>query len=119
MKVVINKCFGGFSLSEAAAKACIEAGMTCSTDWDAKADFRIDESPKYGMSRYYAPRHDDKAFRTHPIVVEVIERLGAEICSGSCAQLAIVDIPFSGTDGWHIDEYDGQERIAADHQTWG
>ena len=123
MKVVINVCFGGFSLSDAAAEECIRRGMTVSK-YDANgmmvnpsADFSDNEG-KGHYGRYYAPNGDTKEFRCHPTVVAVVEELGDK-ANGSCAELKVIDIPFDSTEGWHIDEYDGNERIAQDHQTWG
>ena len=63
MKVVINKCFGGYSLSLEAQKFL---GCTSAYDYE----------------------HD----RTNPILVAYIEKLG-EKADGDCAELKIVEIP--------------------------
>ena len=85
MKIVINTCFGGFSLSE---KACNELGLN---------------------NPYDAIERND------PKLVEVVERLGSE-ANGRHAQLKIVNIPDDVK--WTIQEYDGSEHIAEEHQTW-
>lgn len=93
MKVVINRCHGGFSLSREAIKRVIELqgdrydpNQHIASDWD----------------EYYPIDRDD------PAVVQAVEELG-ETANGSYAKLAIVDVP-DGVD-WEIDEYDGMERI--------
>jgi len=88
-KIVINGCYGGYSLSKAAYEAlCIE--------WD---DFG----------------HAFEEQRDSPKLVEVVEKLGA-LASGSCAKLYIVEIP-DDVD-WQLEEYDGIEHVAEAHRTW-
>ncbi len=89
MKVVINKCFGGFSLSK---RAYEELGIP----WD-----------KYG----YAMNED----RTNPKLVEVVEKLGV-LANGQHASLSVVEIPDDIK--WSIDEYDGNECIEEIHRSW-
>lgn len=93
MKVAINRCFGGFGLSEAAYDAL-------GIPWDG-----------YG----YAFR--DYSQRAAPELIEVIERLGSEVASGYLAKLAVVEIP----DGipWSISDYDGIETVEEEHRSWG
>lgn len=90
MKIVINKCFGGFSLSK---EACEELGI----------------------ASYYDVK-DKEGFRADPKLIAVVEKLGSERVSGGCAELAIIEIP----DGvkWQIEEYKGLEHIAEQHRTW-
>lgn len=89
MKVVINGCYGGFSLSKAAYK---ELGL----EWDG-----------YGFA------YDDD--RSNPKLVEVVENLGT-YASGSCAWLHVVEIPDDVK--WHIEEYDGIESVEENHRSW-
>lgn len=91
MKVVINRCFGGFSLSK---KAYEFLGL----EWDG-----------YG----YAYNSID--LRTDRELVECVETLGKE-ASGTFAQLKVIDIP----DGvnYQIKENDGRERIEEIHRCW-
>jgi len=81
MKIVVNKCYGGFSISDKAAHGL---GIT-----------------KEGR---YNIRRDD------PTLIEAIERFGSEYASGLFAQLEIVDLPSNMTD-WMIEEYDGYETV--------
>lgn len=90
MKVVINKCYGGFSLSKEAYEALGEK-------WDG-----------YGFVFEIS--------RADPKLVAVVEKLGCERASGSLAKLAVVEIP-DGVE-WSIEEYDGIEWIAEEHRTW-
>lgn len=81
MKLVVNKCYGGFSLSN---KALSMLGF------------------KHRYDAYDLDRND-------PRLVEVVETLG-RAADGSCARLAVVTLPETATD-YHIDEYDGLESI--------
>ena len=89
MKVVINKCYGGFGLSK-------EAYKYLGLDWDGYGF-------KYGDNR------------TDPKLVECVETLG-DIASGSFAELKVVKIPDDVE--WEIEDYDGIEWIAEVHRTW-
>jgi hypothetical protein len=53
--------------------------------------------------------------RDDPVLVQIVEELGNE-ASGRCAKLKIVEIP--DDINWVIEEYDGSETIAEEHQTW-
>jgi hypothetical protein len=90
MKVVINKCFGGFGLSQ---KAYNELGIP----WD-----------EYG--------HGRDIDRSCPELVKVVEALG-EAADGTYAKLCVVEIPDDVE--WEISEYDGYERIEEKHRSWG
>lgn len=90
MKVVINKCYGGFSVSEAVYSYM---GL----EWDG-----------YG----YALNKD----RTNPELVEAVEMLGGK-ANGEHAKLKVVEIPDDAE--WEIDEYDGLESISEVHRVWG
>lgn len=92
-KVVINTCYGGFGLSEKAdALYCAYANIT------------PDSYSKYDVAR------DD------PILLQVIEQLGIDECSGGFAELKVVEIPDDVE--WGIEEYDGKEWVAEVHRTW-
>lgn len=139
MKVVINKCFGGFGLS---AKAIIELIGTDSKvlevyepaeyygrefpeayeqDLERSTDlgngYREDYwvSTVYYQDKIYSYGRGDE-FRSDPILVAVVERLGEE-ANTRHSKLKIVDIP-DGVD-FEIDEYDGMESIHERHRTWG
>lgn len=97
-KIVINACFGGFSLSYAATKWLANNG-------NKEAIEKMDE-----MAETYAtdwrgfrprlPRHD-------ALLVECVEALG-EAANGDYARLVVVTI--KGTQ-YRITEYDGAEDV--------
>lgn len=118
MKVVINRCYGGFGLSDKAVERYAELkGMKLVKQ----------KEKSYGDSAYwldgieddehYFSAYDlyDKEHRADPVLIQVVEELGDE-ANGWCAELNIVDIPDDVK--WHIAEYDGIEWIAEDHRTW-
>ncbi len=124
MKVVLNKCYGGFSLSNEAVERCVELGMKM-TQLDAagfvvdkEADFYPMRSSLFKTQRYGAIRDHKNEFRAHPSVVQAVEELGDK-ANGPFAKLQVIDIPFDSLLGWHVDEYDGMERISENYSSWG
>lgn len=121
MKLVINRFFGGFGLSEAGMRRYFElkgwtlyienAGSWSATYWKVPPEDRQRYNAEYEQKSVYAgdiPRDD-------PELVCVVEELGSA-ANGSCAELAVVEIP-DGTE-WQIEEYDGNEHVAESHRTW-
>ena len=109
MKVVINRCYGGFNLSFEAYKLIAKRkGWIVATN-----DFYIDYwIPELGKDKkYYC--HDLE--RTDPDLVAVVEELG-EKADGYGAELKIVNIPDNIE--WHIQEYDGMEKVCENYRTW-
>lgn len=116
MKVVINRCYGGFGLSDQAVERYAELkGMKL---------VRIKEERSLGGASWHIDgiEDDDHYFssysisdRADPLLIQVIEEMG-EKANGWCSELAIVDIPDDVK--WHISEYDGYEHVAEDHRTW-
>ncbi len=104
MKVVINKCFGGFSLSEA---VYTELGLK----WDG---YGYPDNDDFGIKTDSFDKYN--LYRSDPKLIAAIEKVGIDKSGGSCASLSIVDIP----DGvaFDIDEYDGQESIHETHRSW-
>jgi hypothetical protein len=90
MKIVINKCYGGFGLSKEAEELYVQ---------------------KKNIS---GPLRGD-ILRNDSVLVEVVETLGDK-ASGKYSELKVVEIPDDVTD-WRIDEYDGWEHIA-EGRTW-
>lgn len=100
MKVVINTCYGGFGLSQAAMLAMKNEG--CALVGEC-SDGRL-HYDRYGDGA----RHD-------PILVRVVERMGIE-ANNRFANLKVVEIP-DGVE-YVVEEYDGWEHIAEKHRTW-
>jgi hypothetical protein len=117
MKVVINRKYGGFGLSDKAVEACVVLGMTVGDD---DGDFKGKDFIRISASCWktkYANGRDDNRFRCDLRLVQVVEQLGDE-ANGDCAKLKIVEIPFDTIDGWEIHNHDGMERIEASHSSW-
>ena len=91
MKIVINICYGGFGLSEAALKRYAEIkGIK-------------GEVYEYDIAR------------NAPALIQVLEEL-EELSQGKHAALKIVQIPDDVV--WTINNYDGHEWVAEVHRTW-
>lgn len=90
-KVVLNKCYGGFGLSEAAYNYL---GLK----WD-----------NYGF------KYSQENERTDLRLVECVEKLGKR-ANGKYAKLVIVEIP-ADLD-YVIDDYDGIETLHQRVQEW-
>ena len=102
MKIILNKCYGGFGVSKAVYD---ELGM----EWDGygylgNVDFDIKSD------NYYE-------YRVNPKLISVVEKLGAKKSSGDMAELKIVELPDDVKD-WEIDEYDGIETVHETHRSW-
>lgn len=118
-KVVINQCFGGFGVSQAAYEKLIEWGFP-TRKYDKSENFNGDNviyeggTTILGGGKYWDVCLGQD--RTNPLLVRVVEELAAA-ANGKCAELAIVEVPDDVS--WEIDEYDGNEHVAESHRTWG
>jgi len=92
-EVVLNKCYGNFSLSK-------EAYEYLGLDWDG-----------YG----YAYSDYDK--RTDPKLVECVKALGSK-ANGRFAKLKVVKIPDEIDIEECLTDYDGIETIDEPHRSW-
>jgi len=102
VKVVINRCFGGFGLS----KACVLRSRELGYDPAPYMDQLMEDS--------FFKRHNSwgsyDTDRANPRLIQAIEELGVK-ANGEHAELMVVEIP-DGTQ-WEIQEYDGMERLTA------
>ena len=89
MKVVINGCYGGYSLSD---EALAYLGIP-------------------GGSRY---AYDDD--RANPKLVECVEKLGEAASHGLGSSLYVVEVPDDVE--WTITDYDGIEQVEEVHRVW-
>lgn len=119
MKIVINKCYGGFGLSDEAHEWLIKNRNWKVTKYknnekeDETAQLVLTDNPEvYGKYWDSISRED----RTNQDLIDVVQALGSE-ADGKHADLKIVEIP----DGieYEIDEYDGVESIEEKHRSWG
>ena len=101
MKIVINRCWGGFGVSEAVYD---ELGIK----WDGYG-YIDNETLGIDGKDYDAHRADKK-------LIAAIEKVGLEGASASLASLEIVDIPDDVE--WEIDNYDGMESVHEAHRSW-
>jgi hypothetical protein len=101
MKVVINTCYGGFSLSRKAVEFMVNSGSK--------------------LARFYLNRLSGKEschcseLRADPYLISAVEELGDE-ANGGCAKLKVVDIP--DYIDWYVSNYDGMESIHEKHEIW-
>jgi hypothetical protein len=132
MKIVVNRCFGGASLSPIGVKTAVINGVPLD-------GYAFEHNPNikpsndigdgffvYGESEIFhkvvkdgqtfsGHLSSDIALRTHPGLVKTLEELGPK-ASSKLADLQIVNIPDNVA--VQIEEYDGNEHIAEQHQTW-
>ena len=92
MKIVINRCFGGFGLSDQALEM-------------------------YSTAKKLNPNNcwESEIARDDPVLVHIVESLG-EQANGKYSELKVVDIP-DDVD-WIVEEYDGMEYVAERHRVW-
>jgi hypothetical protein len=104
-KIVINACYGGFSVSNAAMKRYAEL-----MGFEYKAPVK-EFYTSYVINATGDEISDFEIDRTDPILVQVVEELGDE-ANGMCSKLKIVELK-KGT-LYRIEEYDGFEDIVTD-----
>lgn len=116
MKVVINRAWGGFSISREAAEYMAEHGSE-----RAKRELLLHPKnpPKKGWGDWggygYVEGMDGGYERTDPLLVEAVEVLG-EKANGPHASLKVLEIP--DDIDWYIHDYDGMESIHENHRSW-
>ena len=117
-KIVINKCFGGFGLSDQAFERYLELKGTPYETKPSRWSFREDGKDYYEAGHLGDDAHylwDRGIDRNDPALIQTIEEMGTK-ANGWCADLGIVEIPDDIE--WEIAEYDGNEHVAEKHRTW-
>lgn len=110
MKVVINRKYGGFGLSnEAMARYIEEKGLSYKLEKNKKFNFEFYVNEDGEDFHYLDIKRDD------PLLVKIVEEMG-EKSWDRYAELKVVEVPDHIK--WHIHEYDGMEYVAEDHQIW-
>lgn len=124
VKVVVNRCFGGFGISPEAQLELHKRG--CSHITENKLDeyfngsfYKTDDDKVRHLKMCDIPHMDGIIYldehrpsfdnRCCPHLVKLIEEWGSERVSGKCANLHIVEVPSDVK--WGIDDYDGSEKI--------
>lgn len=138
MKVVVNRCYGGFGLSDKAVEMVMERkGLGCFRYKQTKYKYRdgIAEYTRYEtldngvLSHYLTVDLGEKVNklpnenywyygnleRDDADLIAVVEELGEE-ADGRFARLKVIDIPDDIE--WVIDDYDGFETIHEAHRSW-
>lgn len=90
IKVVINRCFGGFGLSDASL-----------TEYKFRKGITDPNFYPHNISR------------ACPVLVAMVEEGGVNT---AYSDLKVVEIPDDVN--WYIHEYDGLEHVAEHHRTW-
>lgn len=133
-KLVINSCYGGFSLSpfgvrEYAKAKGIELHPFTSDHKTGKCkQLNWDDTIKNALFLHYSTKpikngkDDNESYfsdrdipRDDKHLIEIVENFGDKV-DGSCAELRIVEIPDDAD--WEISEYDGRERVEEKHRSW-
>jgi len=119
MKVAINRCFGGFGISnEAFEKLLHLKGIAFErVEKDDSSLFSVSyyKAGHVGDDDYYLSDYDFYNDRSDLDLIAVVEEMG-DAANGFAADIGIVEIPDDVK--WHIHEYDGIEHVAEDHRTW-
>lgn len=114
MRVVINKDFGGFGLSDEAFELYLKyKGVEFERTYTTFGSSCYYEKGKINSEDHYLCYYDIE--RNDPILVQVVEEL-KEKANSPYATLKVIDIPDDVE--WEIIEYDGNEHIAEKHRTW-
>jgi hypothetical protein len=101
MKVIINRCFGGFSLSPA---VMAELGLT-------------EEHHRYGYLSADDLFPEEQGYvetllvRSHPRLLAAVEKVGIDKAAGDYARLEIVEIPDEAVEYAYVHDYDGSESV--------
>lgn len=137
MKVVINKCYGGFGLSIEALYKCVQENSplvkkykygekNITEDWDGfiKKYLKEDYNGYLSNGHYYLYHPIDETLytfdkhewkRNEPELVALVEEMG-EAANGTYAKLKVVEIPDDVE--YTIHDYDGMETIHEKHRSW-
>jgi hypothetical protein len=129
MKIIINRCYGGYGLSEKAVMMyaklkgltlypdsddCITHYYTIPVDQFRRMEKEVKRQDYMELNKYsFYPPGDIS--RSDPLLVQVVEELGRE-ANDNFAELKIIDIPDDLE--YEIDVYDGMETIRECHRSW-
>ena len=134
MKVILNKCYGGFGISDAGYRLYAQKKGIDLFPYVQHPNgyMRVDDvGDDYGLLSYFTADFgkwaDDNDIdwgkhlylgedhREDPVLIEVVEELGSD-ADGRFAELRVVDIP-DGMD-YVIDDYDGIETLHERVREW-
>lgn len=116
MKVLINACFGGFGLSDAAFEKLLDRrGIAWEKQEGKFGGIDYFHAGHLGDYDHYLYDRNSTENRADPDLIAVFEEMG-DLANGRYSRLKIVEVPDDVE--WEIDEYDGNEWIAEKHRTW-
>lgn len=119
-KVVVNSCYGGFGISDAAVLRYgeikgINLIKIASTYGEGDDTYTSEHFAVDGIDDDDHYFYDGDLKRDDPVLVQVVEELGNE-ANGDFSRLRIADVPDDVK--WYIDDYDGIETVNEEHRTW-
>lgn len=137
MKVILNKCYGGFDVSYKGHQLYAEKKnlplYAYILDYEKAGHYKkinevIDNNFRYmyftkDFGDDFKPTDKDwnhylylgSEYRQDPILIEVVEELGKE-ASGRNGNLIVIDVPYGMK--YVIDDYDGIETLHEDVPVW-
>lgn len=140
IEIVINDCYGGFSISPEAAlwmyaKGCKSLAIPVDKYFSHhKEDDAYGKKAALAAWNSFLTTKELKGFyvtvfspdeqyvldtrsveRTDPILIQCVKELGAK-ANGTCAKLKIIEIPAGIS--YEIDDYDGMESVEESHRSW-
>tara|TARA_R100000808_G_C2142907_1_gene150692 strand:+ start:1607 stop:1942 length:336 start_codon:yes stop_codon:yes gene_type:complete len=110
MRIALNKCYGGFALTEEVAKRIRSLGIARINPeidvWPCNRDFGYEE-------------HDNPYwYRRDPYLIKVLEMPDLTVHERLHSEIELIFIPKRiQLAGWYIDDYDGLETIHENHWT--
>lgn len=119
-KVVVNRCFGGFGLSNSAFEMLLNLKGIEFERVSAKHAFKNDTWDYYrkghvGEDDHYLWYWEFAKDRSDADLIAVVEHFGKDANSWA-SDLRIVEIPDDIE--WDVIENDGYEHVAEKHRTW-
>jgi hypothetical protein len=130
-KIVINKCYGGFGLSDEAMELYLTRKGIKYYKWELNGhnvfttvpmnEYQFISIKFQELSKEDKQKHNDTLLiyrgddRTDPLLVQIVDEL-KDKASYMFSKLEIVEVPDDVE--WHIAEYDGLEWVAENHRKW-
>lgn len=129
MKIILNRCFGGFGLSKKAYERWIKAGAKV-TGWTIDGNFMDKDAHIVDWTLNKKRAKEDKLFikfhkkysmvdrekaRLDPKLIKIVEEMGKS-ADGRSSKLKVIEIPDDIE--YEIDEYDGVESVHEKHRSW-
>lgn len=133
MKVILNKCFGGFRPSVFAYNEHARRNAKALFWYTLNVhDYEFTENPRdfdtpstiyYGKKvGFYDMDYEnvynlDKGHREDPVLIDIVEKYG-EKASSFVSDLVVVEIPDELAGRYTIDDYDGVETLHEKVKAW-